>query len=426
MGDTVSFIPDGSGTIEYSRPISEIKKRQGIFSFSYYYPYEYEPSFLRIKELYIAGLYVYLKICEKLDWNMVIYTNKFTINILNEIMKEAETYKSEKNIKNINNIKLFNHNKAIIILKWKEIMTSSFVSFGIVKWDEYTIGEAVDDSIMRIFRFRAFTDFPEKIVFVRDADTLFPEDLDIEEELIDLLKDWEIALLQKQQESGKQFLIGTQLEYNRKWHKNRYTQMRSFGVYAGLVNSLGNIPHMDSIWNQAIEYIRKGVKMKKYNLENGSSFYQLENRSTFYYVGKDEQILIFVYLRNLIENTYFFLFDYLHFMDYDLLLTQSIINIFSQSQNLHQNFYIHMKSIFDTMSKIETYQKTNRKNNVLLQNILKNPFLITPYTESENEELNIQNVRKAIQTPNYYKQEYVKGGTRRIRKKKRKTRKNKS
>lgn len=330
MGDTVPFTPEGNGTIEYTKSVDELNSQKGIFSFTYYTRSEIE----KIDPVYVAGLYVYMKLCEMLKyWMMVVYVDENTLQKMDQFVSQVVEYEAKLPT---TKQELIIFNKASILQVWREIVSSPFVSFAIVRWPEYSPKNDmtyVDNSVMRLFRFRAFTEFPNIPVFVRDADTLFPKTVMtteyiknpensskqliikgnfvqksiVNKNILPHLFEWEIKMLTKQQKSGFPFLVGSQVDYFRKWHKNRFTQMKSHGVYAGLVNSLGGIPEFQdgSLWLSMIDYIRRGTEMV--NTNHGRV---ISNNGSIYDIGKDEQVLSFVFVKRLLDKTYFYLYDY--------------------------------------------------------------------------------------------------------------------
>ncbi len=441
----ISFLPSSSsndtdGIVEYKRSIDEIKKEsEGIFSFVYYYR-----GYGNINPVYIYGLYIYMKICELLEkegrfWNMILYTDENTLEKVDTFYSTFD-FTNKKHRPDIHESFLF----------WQEIKKSNHVTFAVVHWKEYSPKKNmlfVEDTVMRIFRFRAFVDFPEQIVFVRDADTLFMEKIEngFPEEYIHLIKEWEMNVLEGQKKTGKPFLVGTSIHYGSDYHINRYTQMISQGAFAGFVNSLGNIPQFtnSSLWYEAIEYLRKGMKMVS---PYGGTTLVIENEGTKYEIGKDEQILIFVFIRELLEETYFYNLAYpsmsyngnerrkelvkeftkqknnkelKYVLDID---PDSVKYVFSNEGNpgFHSNCKEIFQDIFSTMENIQIYRnkKAKGENIANLQTRIIKSMRNRNISSTRKNEYYI----KRFSEKNYYRKQYpYDGGYRRKTKKVRKT-----
>jgi hypothetical protein len=280
----------------------------GIFSFSYYY--RPQPSRgnknVQYAEVaakfytYIKGMTEQTKLTELAGspfagWKTVIYTDNATIQALPSLPTSFGNQATPTPLPPANEAAraLFSHPNVIIAL---------------CEWPEYSqiqTGESIDGIILRVMRHKALMDFAAVPVFVRDADTYFTSEL-FQDNYFERLQAWETSLLQNQQASGKPFLVAGTPTYVRQWHANRKGGIfKSPGVLAGLVNSLGGISEWASgeLWDQSLSYIR-GYCRIHIEAQALSNIYEPT------YVGKDEQIMIFVWIPALLDRTFFLYFDF--------------------------------------------------------------------------------------------------------------------
>lgn len=471
--------------ITFSREKEDIEKSTGIFSFSFYKRDDGQFYLHSRLFIYILGLYAYEQVCKIMKgWHCVIYTDNATITNMKRIIDDIQQNKRHmKETKKIASdlLTIESPDRCIAILLWDTILSSPNVTIAIVEWPEYSLEKnknSVEDTILRVMRFRAFTEFSKIPVFVRDADTLFPEKLinfnadkykrPFNEIFPVWLAAWEEALLLNQKKSGKPFLIGSSLRYFKKWHKNRFTQVSSLGVYAGLVNSLGDIPDFVSgkLWNETIQYIRKGNEIIRNpsssnnspSSSNNSPFI-ISNQETNYYIGKDEQILLYIHLPTLFNSTYFFYFDlddlveighfenntkYAEFEKdfYNKRKTNKshlsiVLHPFTVDLNFQQNDsgnYKYHEILKETLEKdLQLYmnvkqmqEKTIKEENqkTVLNRIRSHKHRIE--IQSEKELTTFENISSAINNPEYFKSQYINSkksqnaGGRKTRRKKRK------
>ena len=133
--------------------------------------------------------------------------------------------------------------------EWNTIAKHPNVIFGVIQWPEYSVGAGdgmvMDNAMIRAFRLKALTDFPEIPVFVRDADTLFENIVKVKT-IYEELTAWELTLkteLEKiDNETPCQIIIATQPNYHRQWHVHPLTRDFTVGCYAAVTSTLGNIP----------------------------------------------------------------------------------------------------------------------------------------------------------------------------------------
>jgi hypothetical protein len=269
------------GTITYLINPELLPRIQGFFSFTFYIRDtllgEHTP---KGSELYLMGLLAYAKILKDMfkDWKLLVYTDQFTLNELESIkpMKETDFKQGWNGRRDIwNLLKRLNEHKDSIV-------------FAIVDWPSHqrrTTRPQVEGSALRPFRSRAPFDFPDKLIFIRDADTLFESSLNHvrlyrEESLVNFVNTlyiWESTFLnqipdiQEKATKGKPALIAgtgsadsglfvTKTPYLREWHTNELLNKHApFGVFAGFVNATPNIPLYSSKepWDEFVDYVNE-------------------------------------------------------------------------------------------------------------------------------------------------------------------------
>lgn len=188
----------------------------------------------------------------------------------------------------------------------------------VCSWPEYSPTrdtKKIDGTILRVFRHKAMMDFPDIPVCIRDADTYFTNDLEGMERtnFVEKLTTWEALLLDRLHASGKRLLLSGVPSYKRGWHKNLDPEFKGSteetgegsGLLAGLVTSLGGIPQWASgqLWNDSVSFIRRRCYIKA---DSG----EISDLYSSTYVGKDEQVIVFIWLPELIDTTFFFYFDF--------------------------------------------------------------------------------------------------------------------
>jgi len=180
-----------------------------------------------------------------------------------------------------------------------------------VRWPEYTMGAAdaveataqLDNSLLRIFRFRAFQDFPHCPVFVRDADTLF-ENLLGKDDIAPRLAAWEVTLWREMESraaaTGRRFLVASQPHYSRDWHVHPVSGVQTTGCYAGLTCSLGGLDLWTSaaLWRSCLAYVRAQSQRV---LADG--VYKPSDEASPRYIGKDEQLLMHVIVPAMLSHS---------------------------------------------------------------------------------------------------------------------------
>jgi hypothetical protein len=273
------------GSIEYLQPKSVLDRFEGFFSFTFYIrdrvvSPETTPKSSR---LYLEGLSAYASVIQHppfTNWGLFIYTDQFTLDQMTQILGMG--YKEEE----VEQIKI----KEII----RELRANRGVTFVKVTWPKHQRRPAIpqiNGPVLRSFRSRAPFDFPTKMIFIRDADTLFDPQLKNSFTLRsfrnketfkekkptfqrNLLK-WEATLLglmpQIQEFLGGRppLVVSTgntavgvgmapELYYKRDWHSNELTRKNApFGIFAGFVNVAPNVPvyATPEAWDIFVDYM---------------------------------------------------------------------------------------------------------------------------------------------------------------------------
>lgn len=294
----------------------------GIFSFSYYY----RPNPVRANVnvqfagakaktlLYVKGMNFYTELTKMgvfAGWKTIIYTDKSTLDSIGQLPKDAA-------------------------LMMKNLLEHPNVILAICEWPEYSRNQsnsAIDNSIIRVMRHKAMVDFPTLPVFVRDADTTFEVFLD-SPGFTDKLYTWESTLLDNFRRSGKRFLVSTSPFYARMWHRNSLYGFKSHGILAGVTCSLGLGGIASELWQKSVQFMRD-----RYSIDIATGI--ISNASTSTYVGKDEQILIFIWIPPLLEDTFFFYFDYADANEYGTYITP-----WKYKNNPYHQVYLQLKTEF--------------------------------------------------------------------------------
>jgi hypothetical protein len=325
---TISGIPpEQNGSIDFfsTKPIDEIKETaEGIFSFSYYLKGE-KPFDINL--IYYQGLYSYIKFIHEnpvfAKWYCVIYTNKTTLPVLME--------------------------------KFTHALYPRLI-FAVIDWPYYSLSNGdVESTIHRCVRYHSFEFFTKSYVFIRDADTIFKNELqsiiiEKEESLTKFIKnlgDWEKNFFEllKTGKIAEPIVLGGHERYRWTWHSNfqepfplvqeatlfytekynTYEKIRfqsPFGVCACFVSVKPNRPN--DLWFLCLDYlfqryhmvIDKGIKVisNEYSGEvyryNGPTKGKQVYTVTGDNYGKDERVLIFGILRKYLDIVFFFKFLY--------------------------------------------------------------------------------------------------------------------
>lgn len=334
-----------AGTIEYTW--NEPTNPAGVFSFVYYFRKERlkVPLFSQDHHYtqYINGLDLYLQIAKSeafRGWKVVIYIDEKTLVDIEGHMPSPAKERIEK---------IFLDPAVILaIVRWPRyspLVAESVAAEvggggaaggaegagkeGAVEPTEEQFKGMVENAIMRCFRYHAFTYF-KCPVFVRDADTYFSIEYlssnsglahqGAMEKIGGEVGEWEHTLLLEHTKYSAAhdtpMLYGTQPDYSRRWHINARPDREEFpgsiGTYAGMINYLGGLPEWDeekggSLWQESIDYIKAVCSIDP---TTGIS----TNKGYSTYIGKDEQIPLFIWLPKLFKKTFFFYFPFIGHM----------------------------------------------------------------------------------------------------------------
>lgn len=294
-----------TGTFHYLQDIRDASIR-GVFVFSFYthFPWGHPDSETLAKSIYVKGIQLYVQAVQRPDsifhgWKIVLYTDRYTYDWLRRL----------------------NH----------EFVSNPIVVVCVVDWPYYQRysgdlwGGQVKGDVLRCMRLRAFFEFSQVPVFMRDADTLWAVQISQHAKRIAIepaeIYEWEASFLRGSLNHPNTFIFGTSLAYNRFWHRNdREKKLSPLGAFAGFQNAIPSVPCFQDpeLWEQAITFIverskrtgeRKPTQMPNRTPEE---FEVYTNNSDTTSLGKDEQILAFLILPACIRNTFFFELDLFH------------------------------------------------------------------------------------------------------------------
>lgn len=301
---------ESKGYILYKYKQKEAPK--GIFSSTYYFGRDFkgqDDPWSKL-DVYKAGILQYLKVTEAPQfegWKLILYTDILSLERSNQI--DGSMFKTAPPPE-----KLEQHRR-----EWEEIKAHPNVIFAVVVWPEYAVGygtlnTTIDNAVLRALRLKAFHDFPDCPVFIRDADTLF-ENLVRVRSIVKELVVWESTLLENlkrifQPNSPYRMLIASQPSYQRQWHIHPDTGVKTSGCYAAVTSSLGSMKEWadGSLWRKCLAYLRAHTKIIRH--ASGERIPDNLNRPT--YIGKDEQLLSYVILPNAFNRVYFYYLEYIH------------------------------------------------------------------------------------------------------------------
>jgi len=315
------------------------KSLDGIFSFNLYY--QKNQSFTSLsnfmKSQIVEGLRFYMNMVhdtsvkDKMNaWGIILYTDK----------------------------KTYQH-----IRKYFPFHTHPKLIIAVVMWPYYAEDDGgIEVSILRCMRYQAIELFEDKPVCIRDADTIFHTVLQYYEdhkkfkrEICSLIRNWELEFLQswipsytaeeKKNHSlsppntrhiTEDIVLGTSTGYFTEWHldipfpiafteaamkkykvKKMFSENKSTllkytgkGLYAGFVNVGRDKEHISKLWLHCLNYL-----VKRYYMVSLPSGERLIND---YYaesvvgspIGKDEKLLIFVFLPLAFSHIHFLYIEY--------------------------------------------------------------------------------------------------------------------
>ena len=308
---------ESAGSIEY-RSKSNLKDMKGAFVTTYYFrdsdcttcnDFKGQDSPWVKTDVYKVGILRYLEVTARPEfegWKLIIYLDQHSLE--NPIFKT-----------NTNTERAVKHKK-----EWEEISEHPNVVFAVVNWPEYAVGskgdgKTIDNAILRALRFKAFHDFPDSPIFLRDADTLFENLINGDKDTTTLadftaaLAKWEKTLWDAlkvlfAEPNSYRILVASQPNYYRQWHVHPKTGKRTTGCYAAITSSLGNVEEFKdgSLWKSCLRYLRENMQIVK----EGANLVP-SNLSKPTYIGKDEQLLSFVLIPAIFDKVYFYYFEYI-------------------------------------------------------------------------------------------------------------------
>lgn len=308
---------ESAGSIEY-KSVDGLDNMKGAFVTTYYFrdsdcttcnDFKGQDSPWVKTDVYKVGILRYLDVTTQPEfegWKLIIYLDQHSL--------ENPVFKT-----NTHTDRAIKHKK-----EWDEIAAHPNVVFAIVNWPEYAVGskgdgKTIDNAILRALRFKAFHDFPDCPIFLRDADTLF-ENLISGENGTSTLPNFTTALVKWEKtlwdaltklfsdETPYRLLVASQPNYYRQWHIHPKTGKRTTGCYAAITSCLGNLPEFKdgSLWKKCLEYLRENMQI----IRQGENLVP-SNLSKPTYIGKDEQLLSFVIIPAIYDKVYFYYFEYI-------------------------------------------------------------------------------------------------------------------
>jgi hypothetical protein len=308
--------PEG-GYVEFTRkPLAD---PPGVFSFSYYFRKAATQRLRNSRNInaknhpysvYINGLEAYLATVKRgapvPGWKIVIFTDRRTLIDIEESMPVE--YR----------------------VRIKAVLDDPDVILGLVVWPEYDpvarveggeyqeLGIKVENAILRVFRLFSCVIFSCPS-FVRDADTTFAVYSDPK---VDDIAIWESEFYAQAMAKGLPFIFATQIEYYKGFHRDpRLPENKSInqlGTFAGVFNYLGTGGRASggaggaaggaevdivALWKDALSYIRGVCHIVP---ETGLS----SNAGATSYIGKDEQILVYIWLPQIMDRAFFFYYNF--------------------------------------------------------------------------------------------------------------------
>ena len=293
----------GPGTIEYDAvatpSVADIK---GVFSTTFYFHDKYlgQDHTWTKTDIYKRGLLHMLSVTDDpafAGWKLIIYTDRASVeNPYSSTTTNLEMHKQE----------------------WELIKTHKNTIFAIIDSIDFAVGDGndtktIDNAIIRAFRMRAFHDFNNIPVMVRDADTLFENIMKItdggrpaqfKQEMIT----WEKTFFDNiKTKPAQTIVIASQPNYNRQWHVDPATGVSTSGCYAALTSTLGNIDEWKngSLWRKCLAYLKKHSR-----IESVTGTRKPSNSNLPTYIGKDEQLLSYVIIPEIFNKVYFYYFEY--------------------------------------------------------------------------------------------------------------------
>ena len=307
-------------------------------------------------------------------FSFTIYTNKSIDEFLLTsyylgLMLYAEIIHTQEYFKDTAML-LYTDNRSINVLQ-NTLGMYPKVIFCVVNWPTFKIDNSIEDTVLRCMRFHAIEAFPQAWICIRDADTLYvreimtaneaytkgykghtPEGQEVEDYrpfLIQKIGGWETEFIKMWLEEGSPLNFGVNVGYLHTWHmevplmyprrvmpitdprqnirgpkdvtihpstetggrfRNFNVSMKApKGVYAGFSN-FSNKRSKD-LWSGAYEYITSHYLIIN-TIYNNEKMQQISNYGVVepMYIGKDERIILFVFIAHYFDDCYFFSTEY--------------------------------------------------------------------------------------------------------------------
>lgn len=294
----------GPGTIEYDAvATSSIQDIKGVFVTTFYFHDTYlgQDHTWTKTDIYKRGILYMLRVTEDPafdGWKLIIYIDKTSLETpYSSTTTNLEMHKQE----------------------WNIIKSHPNTIFAIIDSIDFAVGDGtdtktIDNAIIRAFRMRAFHDFNNIPVMVRDADTLFENimkntDAARAAKFKDDLIKWETIFWDNLKSKPPQTLvIASQPNYHRQWHVDPETGIATIGCYAAVTSTLGNIDEWKngSLWRKCLAYLKKHSR-----IENITGTRKPSNSNLPTYIGKDEQLLSYVIIPEIQGKVYFYYLEYI-------------------------------------------------------------------------------------------------------------------
>jgi hypothetical protein len=269
-------------------------------------------------------------------------------------------------------ILLYTDTETLPILK-KAFSTYTKVIYAVTKWPRFTLGDKIEDTVLRCMRFQALDAFPTAWVCTRDADTIFTSEImnahqayskgykgttadgtqidDYRPFLAKKIGDWEAEFFHYWHESGLPINLGVNIDYKKRWHQefpliysiknlsakysnegydgarlvlkaekggrftNYYKRTKNQFVMAapgGIFAGFTNFAkhRPQDIWTFCYDYITSHYDLVETNAEKHTK--EISNYRVDFVdrIGKDERILLFTLLPKYIDLCYFFSIEY--------------------------------------------------------------------------------------------------------------------
>lgn len=296
--------PDDSNMGKITYTMNTAQHPKGVFATAYYYRHDdigkQQDATWTKTDIYKNGIIHYLKATEAPEfagWKVIVYLDLHTLKTPITLDTKAVNY-------------------SMHLKEWNEIARHPNVVFGVVQWPEYSVGDGkgttMDNAMLRAFRMKALCDFPDIPVFVRDADTLF-ENILKKRTIYDEITKWEATLKGELEriykETPSRIIVATQPNYNRQWHVHPVTGDKTVGCYAAITSTLGGVEECKngSLWKACLKYLRSTSKMTN---PSGSKL-SPSNSGAPTYIGKDEQLLSYVFIPMIFDKIYFYYLEYI-------------------------------------------------------------------------------------------------------------------